>query len=92
MSEIKTPQIGSPVIYTTERGVDCPALVTAVWGNNACAINVVFVSPDENEKDGYGRQIKRESSVCHASVMHVHGRLWRHIDEPKPEYVAPSAV
>lgn len=80
------------VIYTTERGVDRKALVTAVWGNGACAINVVFVSADDSKKDGYGRQTERESSVCHVSVMHVHGRLWRHMDEPKPEYARPAAV
>ncbi len=92
MSEIKTPSVGSSVIYTNEQGVDCNALVTAVWGNQACAINVVFVSPNATKQDGYGRQTERESSVCHASVMYVHCRLWRNLDEPKPEYLNPAAV
>lgn len=92
MNEIKAPKIGDSVIYTTEHGIDRTALVTAVWGNGPCAINVVFVSPDDTKQDGYGRQIERASSVCHATVMHVHGRLWRNLHEPKPEYVVPAAV
>ena len=84
-----TVKIGEPVIYTTPKGLDCMALVTAVWGTGACAINLVFVSPDESKQDGYGRQTQRESSVCHTSVMHTGGRLWRNIGEERPDYVEP---
>lgn len=89
MSEIKTAKINDVVIYTTPTGIDCNALVTEVWGHSAACLNLVYTSPNEKERDDYGRQTKRESSVSHASVSGVHGRNWRWPDEAKPEYKAP---
>ncbi len=87
--DIKSAEIGSVVIYTTPKGVDCNALVTAVWGHSAACLNVVFVSPDDSKRDDYGRQTQRESSVSHVSVSGVHGRNWRWPGEVKPEYKEP---
>lgn len=82
--------LGGMVIYTDSRGVDRDALVTAVWSDTC--INVVYVSGDESERDNYGRQIKRETSVSYASVNQVHGRNYRLVGQPKPEYKPPVAA
>lgn len=84
-----TAKVGDVVIYTSPKGLDYNALVTAVWGQGPSALNLTFVSIDESKHDGHGRQIERESSVCHSTVMNVHGRLWRWPGEAKPEYIAP---
>ena len=39
-------------------------------------INVVYVSTDESQKDPYGRQVARASSVQHQSATTAHGRFW----------------
>lgn len=54
-------------------------------------INVVIASPDENEDDGYGRQIRRETSQVHKSKQAAHGCYWRFPDEAPNPYVAPIA-
>lgn len=82
--------LGGTVIYTDPKGVDHEALVTAVWSETC--VNVVFVSGDESERDDYGRQIKRETSVSYASVNQVHGRNYRLPGQPKPEYRPPQVV
>lgn len=86
--EIPTVYVGDLVIYTEPDGTDRNALVTAVWSPQC--INVVYVNGDENQKDQYGRQIKRSTSVLYAGVTGTaHGQIWRLPIEPKPEYKPP---
>lgn len=40
------------------------------------SINVVFVSDDESQRDPYGRQIVRNTSVVHQSNQSAHGMYW----------------
>lgn len=83
--------LGGTVIYTDPRGVDHEALVTAVWSE--MCVNVVYVSNDESERDDYGRQIKRETSVSYAlATGAAHGRVYRLPGQPKPEYNPPVAA
>lgn len=85
--------VGDVVIYHDPTGKPFNALVTASWdGNLQGTINLLFVSDSESEQDSYGRQMKRESSVCHASKTTVHGRYWRFHDEPVREYVPPASA
>ena len=83
------PAVADHVIYRDERGRPNNALLTAVWGveneHNDClpCCNLVFVSSDENRKDGYGRQTERESSVVHKSHQAAHGNYW-HFPEEEP--------
>lgn len=88
MSE-KTLKVNDLVIYADPVGKPLNALVTAVWGPTC--INIVLVSDNENETDSYGRQIKRFTSVCHKSVMNVHGNYWRYPDEEPNPTVQPLA-
>lgn len=84
------PNLGQKVVYVDSKGVDHDALVTCVWSETC--INVVYVSDNPNEKDDYGWQIKRETSVTKATVEgQAHGRYWRFDDEPKNEYKPPQA-
>lgn len=47
----------------------------------ACC-NLVYVTTDSMKRDDYGRQIERQSSVCHKSSMGgCHGRYWIRPDE-----------
>jgi len=82
--------IGDMVVFHDPKGDPHNSFVTAVW--SAHCINVVFVSTDENRTDQFGRQIERESSVEHASILGVHGNCWRFPDEPVPEYKPPLEV
>lgn len=77
-------KIGDAVKYVDEFGVEHDGLVTAVhgtWNDDSPtkpSINVVYVSPDENEHDQYGRQIRRQSSVAHhAPPATAHGRYYK---------------
>lgn len=73
---------GDAVIYHDTKGKPHNALITAAWGGTTNgAINLVYVSDDEAERDAYGQQTKRESSVSHASVTNVFGRYWRRPSE-----------
>jgi len=91
MDEVKAEprdlQIGDAVIYHDEKSEAHNALVTVWWGPKCW--NLLYISSNENEKDQYGRQIKRESSVTHASISGVHGRYFRFADEQANEYAAP---
>lgn len=58
-------KIGDCVRYFSQYRVEYKALVTAVWSSPA--VNVCFVSDDENKADSYGRQIERDSSVRQCS-------------------------
>lgn len=85
------PKLGSSVVYCDPKGIDHVALVTCVWSDTC--INVVYVSDNPAEKDDYGWQIKRETSVTHATVTgQAHGRYWRHESEPANEYKPPQSA
>ena len=86
-------KVGDVVIYHDETGVPHNALLTATWaGNENATSNLVYVSGNESETDPYGRQLKRESSVSHASNNQAHGRYWRRADEKPNEYKPPVSV
>jgi hypothetical protein len=85
-----TPEVGDRVIYVDTRGKEHHALITAVWPKeysgfgkdetssmNFTGLNLVHVSDDEKEQDPFGRQIKREASVCHESVQSAPGNYWK---------------
>jgi hypothetical protein len=40
------------------------------------SINLVFVSDDDSQSDPYGRQIARQTSVCHKNSQPAHGMYW----------------
>lgn len=84
---MKEVHVGDIVIYTNPKGEDHNALVTAVWG--AKCINLVYVSNNTSEGDGYGRQIKSESSSSYADVSRVHGNYWRFVEDEKVPYTPP---
>lgn len=72
-------RVGSRVIYVDTVAVQFDALVTAVWGDPATqvpCINLVFVTKDEAMQDSYGRQISRQTSLCHRSVNPAHGQYY----------------
>ena len=70
-------QVGDVVTYRDEHGVDHNALVTVVHGNTAqSCINVVYLSSDETQRDSWGRQIERASSVQRQSEFTAHGRYF----------------
>lgn len=86
---MKTLQYGSSVIYVDEHSREHNAIVTETWAQNAragereydennaqLAINLVYVSDNEAERDSCGRQIKRETSVVHRSGQSAPGRFW----------------
>ena len=77
--------VGDCVVFTDPVAQDHQALVTAVWGSkdspNEPAINIVFVSDDENRTDQYGRQVLHNTSVVHRSMQAAHGMFWRRANE-----------
>jgi len=78
-------QIGDGVVFVDPRGVEHAALVTQVWGpglyqdtdGTKPGVNLVFVASDESRGDQYGRQLQRETSVCHQSVNPAGCNAWR---------------
>jgi len=75
--------IGEAVIFRDSRGRAHNALVTEVHGQYPIpkdapepAINLVYVSSDNTQRDPYGNQIIRESSVVHKSFQSAHGNFW----------------
>lgn len=77
---MKPVHTGDAVVYVDPVGLVHPALVTQPWSETC--VNVVFVSRDDARRDSYGRQVERQSSCMHASVVPVHGNYWRHTDDP----------
>lgn len=75
----KHSAVGGSVVYVDEVGVPHDALVTSVWGAKLGenAINVVFVSGAEDQRDQYGRQIVRATSVAADGPQAAHGRFYR---------------
>lgn len=75
--EERVLEVGDVVTYRDEKGVDHNALVTVVHGNTAqSCINVVYLSSDETQRDSWGRQIERASSVQKKSEVTAHGRYF----------------
>lgn len=72
------PHAGKVVNYVDERGQPHKALVTICHGGNLGrdAINIVYVSSDATQRDPYGRQIVRQSSVSAQSEYTAHGRYY----------------
>lgn len=87
---MKSPTLRGPIVFCDSYGRDHDALVTAVWSDTC--VNLVFVSGDESRKDSFGRQIERETSVCHASQAGAHGNYFRHHDEARVPFKAPQSV
>lgn len=86
-------KVGDAVIYHDPTGVPYNALLTSAWeGTENPAVNLVYVSGEQNDHDAYGRQIKRESSVSHKSNSNVHGRYWRRAEEEPNPYIPPASV
>jgi hypothetical protein len=84
MKDQKKVTEGDPVIYVDALGAEHSALVTRVWGpmmGDEVGLNVVFVNPDEDMNDTYGRQIMRETSVVHKTNQPAHGQYWKRIGE-----------
>ncbi len=84
----KVPKIGEPVIYHDPYGRPHDALITDVhsgpaWSfDHSPCVNLLWVSGDENKRDGYGRQTERQSSVTHGKMPgHAHGNYYRFADE-----------
>ena len=75
---MKLVAVGGLVTFHDTRGVERAALVTAVHGSpeNKPAINLVYVSGDENQTDDYGRKTVRASSVVHEDNQSAHGNYW----------------
>jgi len=74
--DLSALRVGGRVVFVDPVAVQHEALVTAVWGNPANSvpcINIVFVSSDDKMQDPYGRQIERQTSLCHRSVNPAHG-------------------
>lgn len=86
-------EIGDPVVYHDPKGQPYNALVTCVHTRapHHC-VNLVIVSNDENERDQYGRQIRRVTSVYHGSYAAVHGVYWRRHGEAPNAYTEPASV
>ena len=89
---MRQPKIGDPVIFHDAGGKPHHALVICIFeGHGGPMVNVMFVSPDENRQDAYGRQFERETSVpCKAGTT-VHGYYWRWPEEEPNPVVAPVA-
>lgn len=76
-------KVGDTVIYVDPVARQHNALVTAVHGPTC--INAVYVSGEESMTDTYGRQIARQSSLCHKSVVGAHGNYYMLPgEEPNP--------
>lgn len=84
--------VGATVVYVDPVGVQSPALVTAVWGDpkDCPLINLVYVDPDANRTDSYGRQISRQTSLHHRSAYAVHGQYYMMPDDTPNPIVQPT--
>jgi hypothetical protein len=72
-------RLGNMVLFTDEFGKPHHAIVTADWASEAYpngAVNLVYVSDDENLTDPYGRQIVRKTSVVHKENQSAHGMFY----------------
>lgn len=77
--DLSALKVGGRVIYVDPVAVQHEAVVTAVWGDPSVSvpcINIVYVSQDKEMQDSYGRQIARQTSLCHRSVNPAHGQYF----------------
>lgn len=87
----RMPEIGEVVIFHDAHGKEHKALVCCV--HHETCINHVYVSSDPSRQDTNGRQIERDSSSQHKSMMGgVHGNYWRFPDEEPNVYSDPAAT
>ena len=70
------PEVGQSVRFVNSLGKEQGALVTAVWGDDKPAVNLIIVSLDENKKDTFGRQTEHHGSVVHEDNQSAHGMYW----------------
>ena len=91
------PVVGTAVIYVDEGSVEHNGLITECWGNRESkedygpCVNLLHLSVNEAERDQYGRQIKRPSSVSHVGCGGTaHGRYWRYANEERKPYQPPT--
>ncbi len=85
MKEQERYKYGAPIVYVDSHGVKHDALVTTWHGVDYYraqaptmepGVNLAYVSQDTSRTDSYGRQIERQTSVCHKSVQPAHGNYW----------------
>lgn len=72
-------RVGNMALFTDELGKSHHAVITADWStetHDPGAVNLVYVSDDENLTDPYGRQIVRKTSVVHKSNQSAHGMFY----------------
>lgn len=90
MEKPREPEVGDAVIYFDTLRRERKALLTAVHGEvsqsqvvygeplmqwNTPCVNLVFVVPEEDKTDSWGRQTDHASSCVHASSQRV-GYYW----------------
>lgn len=74
------PHVGDAVVFIDENRVARDALITAVH-DDTC-VNLVLVNRNRDQQDTYGRQIERETSCQHRSLLgRPVGKFWRFRDE-----------
>jgi hypothetical protein len=76
--------VGSVVHYVDQHSVTHNALVTAVWNGEYGSekkpgLNLVYVAPENEKHDTWGRQIERVSSIPHRDAMPAPGNYWYEI-------------
>ncbi len=73
--------VGDAVVFIDEKRQQHCALVTEVHGDPGSrpSVNLLWVSDDPNERDQYGRQINRDSSVVHRDATYE-GNCWIELD------------
>lgn len=84
MAERKQLKVGEVVVYVDSFRAEHLALVTSVFrssGEYPDGCNLVYVSADESKTDTYGRQVERQTSVCHISVNPGNGNCWKDLHE-----------
>lgn len=81
---MNTLNVGDPVEYVDEFSQPHAALITANHGATEFeddawfpSVNLVYVSSDDSQRDSYGRQIARNTSVVHENNQQAAGRYWR---------------
>jgi hypothetical protein len=86
MSTKKAIEVGDLVCFIDPTGREFPGLVTAVWKgeyweknpDGEPGLNIVYVSPDENQTDTYGRQIRRDAtSLVHVAMNPAGRNCWK---------------
>jgi hypothetical protein len=79
--EVNSLKVGDVVTFVDATRGEYPALLTAVHDGGQetpnPSVNLVYVSPDDSQRDPYGRQIARSSSVVHESHQAAAGMFWR---------------